>query len=318
MTPKVSVIVIYHNSEKYFDRCLNSLFKQTLDSLEYIFVDDGSTDNSLKILKENLSKFNINNSDVKTITFKENRGIAYSRKVGMKAATGKYIIHCDSDDYIDCNMYKNMYEIAEKNNSDIVCSDFFYDYGGKLKHKISYPFESPSECLKNWFNVKCDYTPLWNKLIKNELIKTNNIYPFKNINWGEDIGVVMRCFYHATNISFINKPYYYYYQNVLSISHSGKKELCHKSFLTLIKYIENYFKSDKSLDSTINNFKFNIKINDRFLYDDKKKWYNLFKECHKDILKFKGNSFKVRLIWRIALSSWYIYNPLSKVFKILR
>ena len=68
----------------------------------------------------------------------------------------------------------------------------------------------------------------------------------------------------------------------------------------------------------INNLKFNIKIADRYLYFNKKEWFNLFKECHKDIFKFKGNSFKGRLLWRIALSGWWSYKSTSKFLKIVR
>lgn len=315
--PPVSVIIPIYNSSNYIENCLKYLFNQTLKNIEFIFIDDGSIDDSLLKIEKSIDRYNIKNSQVKIIKLEKNRGVAFAREIGMKNATGEYITHCDSDDYIELDMYDEMFLKAKQEDADIICCDYYYDYGEWKSLKKMKSQSSPGLCFKNWFKY-CQYGSLCNKLIKRKLIEEYSIYPFKDINWGEDIGVVMRCFYHANSILFINKPFYHYCQNKNSISHSDKKNLIHNSFINLALELEKYFSFDKSVKSIISNLKFNIKITDRFLYDNKKEWFHLFKECHKDILKFKGDSLKSRIIWRLALSNWLMYKYMSSLIKVLR
>ena len=116
---KVSVIVPIYNAEKYLDKCLNSLANQTLNDIEIILLNDGSTDNSHKIIDEyerNYSK------KIKAI-HNENHGIGYTRNIGIDLAKGKYISFVDSDDYLDLDNLEKMYNYAEENKLDLVICD---------------------------------------------------------------------------------------------------------------------------------------------------------------------------------------------------
>ena len=140
---KVSVIVPFYNVEKYIDRCLNSLVNQTLEDIEIIIVNDGSKDNSETIAKEYSSKY----KDKIIYLEKENGGLSDARNYAIPYATGEYIAFLDSDDYVEVNMYEQMYEKAKKENADIVECDFLWEYPnekieskGKIykdKHDIS-------------------------------------------------------------------------------------------------------------------------------------------------------------------------------------
>ena len=118
MNQKVSIVIPVYNVEKYIERCLKSILNQTLDSIEVIVIDDGSTDNSGKICDEFSTKY----KNVKTF-HKRNGGVSSARNLGISIAKGEYIGFVDPDDFIHVNMYKELYENAKKVNSDIaICS----------------------------------------------------------------------------------------------------------------------------------------------------------------------------------------------------
>ena len=120
--PAVSVIVPVYNTEKYLEECIRSLTEQTLSSLELIFVDDGSTDASPKILERYRAR---DPEHIRVITQK-NAGQGKARNVGLAAATGEYVGFVDSDDYVDRRMYAAMYTRAGSEELDLVECDFHY------------------------------------------------------------------------------------------------------------------------------------------------------------------------------------------------
>lgn len=107
--PKVSVIIAVYGAEKYIEKCARSLFEQTLDDIEYIFVDDCTPDKSMDILISVLSDYPNRKNQVKIILNDTNLKQGRTRAVGMKATTGDYLIHCDPDDWVEHNMYELLY-----------------------------------------------------------------------------------------------------------------------------------------------------------------------------------------------------------------
>lgn len=110
----VSIIVPVYNTEEYLQKCLDSLTNQTLKNIEIICVNDGSTDNSLKILQDNAIK-----DDRIKIINQGNKKQGAARNAGMQVATGEYIGFVDSDDYVDLNYFERLYRIARNYDSDI-------------------------------------------------------------------------------------------------------------------------------------------------------------------------------------------------------
>ena len=134
--PKVSVIVPFYNVEGYIEKCLDTLVNQALEDIEIIVVNDGSKDNSKLIVKRFLEKY------PKKIVYleKENGGLSDSRNYALPHAKGEYVAFLDSDDYVEKDMYEKMYEIAKKENSDMVECDFYWEYPDKKKKtKIEFP-----------------------------------------------------------------------------------------------------------------------------------------------------------------------------------
>ena len=146
---KVSVIIPVYNTEEYLAQCLNSLVRQTLDDIEILVVDDGSTDGSLKIAKE----FEAANPSKIRVLAKENGGQASARNMALKHATGEYLGFVDSDDWVDTAMYQQMYDVAVREDADIVICDMEDHYPTHVVYHHSSQFESkfkvtPSACNK--------------------------------------------------------------------------------------------------------------------------------------------------------------------------
>ena len=120
--PKVSIIVPVYNVEKYLDRCMSSLLNQTLKDIEIIMVDDESPDNCPQLCDEYARK----DERVKVI-HKKNGGLGLARNSGLEIATGEYVAFVDSDDFVDINMYQELYSTADSYDSDIVYCGF-YEY----------------------------------------------------------------------------------------------------------------------------------------------------------------------------------------------
>ena len=218
---KVSIIVPVYNASEYIEKCIDSLINQTLDNVEIIVVDDGSTDDSYKKLKKYGSK-------IKLIK-QENSGVATTRNNALKLATGDYIAFVDSDDYIDCNMFKDMYNKAIECDFDVVECDFKYvddthEYDGV--QDLNTDITSKKEIKQYFIDM---YPVIWNKLYKKEILKD---IKFKDGVWAEDVEFLYRVLPRINTLGKINKKYYYYYQRQASESRLFDKRI--------YNYIDNF------------------------------------------------------------------------------
>ena len=144
--PKISIIVPVYNVEIYIDKCLKILTEQTLRDIEIIIVNDGSLDKSEEIIEKYVKE---NPTKIKYYE-KENGGLSSARNYGLEYATGEYIAFLDSDDYVETNMYEEMYNLAKKENADMVECDFIWEweYGKKIFDKRRV-YKSKEEMMKN-------------------------------------------------------------------------------------------------------------------------------------------------------------------------
>ena len=309
---KISVIVPVYNVERYIERCLHSLFGQTLKEIEFIFIDDDCADNSIEKIKSILKNYPDRTNQIKILRNYENKGLAYSRGLGIKNCSGEYIIYCDPDDYIEKEMYESMYNIAAKDNFDIVSCDIFIEEGDQ-KRKISFhPEKNTKIYLKNGIKNGLGYASGVNKLIKSSIIKKNKILPFENCDYGEDLGFILRVLFYAESIGHINFPYYHYC--IRNDSITGEKFTLEEfnSLILLSNKISHFFQG-KGYEDVCNYFKFQLKIKGRHLFKGKEReWVLLFKECRKDIFKFTDNSLKSRIIWWLAMQNVYLYKLINR------
>ena len=183
--PKVSVIVPVYGAENFIERCARSLFEQTLDDIEYIFVNDCTPDRSMEILKNVLSNYPSRRDQVKIINHEHNQGQAGARTTGMKAAAGEYMIHCDPDDWVETDMYEQLYLSAIKYKAEIVtCGIIHHEKNGTVWKSFLQYCSTPKLSLKYLYLKHHHSFSLCNKLIRTKLIADNDIYPYHGINFG--------------------------------------------------------------------------------------------------------------------------------------
>lgn len=316
--PKVSVIIPVYNVEPYIERCLHSLFNQTLKDIEYIFVDDGSVDNSISKIDNVLEQYPSRKSQVKVLSHIHNLGVAAARTSGIKAATGDYIIHCDPDDYVEPYMYERMYNRAILTNSDIVACHYWVEQGNKQRIvKLTY-HSSPNECLQYLYKKNCDIGSLWDKLVRRSIIVKYNILPYKNINYAEDLNCVVRILHYAESITVVESPLYHYCRRERSIT--VQIESHWKTHLESIEQICQFmeFANKTKYQSASNFLKFYAKMKYRYLCGmNNKEWFDWYRECHKDVLKYDDNSLKSRIVLWIALQNYTVYKFAKRIISDL-
>ena len=213
--PKISVIVPVYNVEKYIDKCLKSLTQQTLQDIEIIIVNDGSLDKSVEIIEKYVKE---NPTKIKYYE-KKNGGLSSARNYGLEYATGKYIAFLDSDDYVDCNMYEEMYNLAKKENADMVECDFIWEweYGKKIFDKRR-EYKSKEEMMKKPRVVA------WNKIYKRKIINKYKIRFPEGLIY-EDMEFFYKLLPHLNKISYINKYFVHYTQREDSITNKQTQKV---------------------------------------------------------------------------------------------
>lgn len=306
---KISVIVSVYNTSKFLEKCLRSIMEQNLREIEIICVNDGSTDNSLEILE----KLKLEDERIIIIN-KKNGGLSSARNTGIRLAKGEYILHVDSDDWIEQNYFKEMYEKAKIDNSDIIISDFLIDYSNEiLKYRKDNNKESLGniESINNLFLGK-GCPNVWNKLIKAKLYKENNIYHPIGISIGEDLDVISKLFYYSNKIVKVNKAFVHYMQNDNSMTKDDKNNLRKiKDIYFVLNDLEKFFE-EKNILVLINE----LKINHLSTWIFKSK-YILNDEEYKKILEEYLRLFKKIKIKNIYSKKFKIFSCILKYFNFI-
>lgn len=206
---KVSVLVPVYRAEKFIERCARSLFDQTYDNLEFVFVNDCTPDGSIDILKHVLDDYPERQSQTKIVNHKKNRGVAAARNTLLDNATGDYLLWVDADDFIAKNAAEVLVANAIETNADIVCfGTAVYSVSGiKTLPLIE---ETSSESFIA--DMLADRTPttLWGKMLHRSILTDNNITFIDGLDIGEDMLLLVKAVYFSQTISFVQKVLYYY------------------------------------------------------------------------------------------------------------
>ena len=238
---KVSIIVPVYNVEAYIAKCLDSLVNQTLSDIEIIVVNDGSPDNSQKIIDKYVKKY----PDKVKSYIKENGGQGSARNYGLKKANGEYIGYVDSDDYIKVDMYEKLYNLAKKDNADIsMCSNIivYENNNSEVEEKLF--LKTDNDKVNALFNNP----GVCNKIYKKELLEE---FTFRTKVWYEDLDFVSKVILKAKKISFIDEGLYYYLLrqgSTMNNSNIMKNLDILKSFDSLINYLKEKKCYDKYKD----------------------------------------------------------------------
>lgn len=218
--PKLSIILPVYNTEKYLAKCLESILNNTFKDYELIVINDGTKDNSEKIILEYKEKF----GDKLIYISKENTGLSDTRNVGISTAKGEYITFVDSDDYIETEMYEKMFEKISKKDYDVVACNIKLVYEksdniGIVSSGYNTDIEDKNK-IKETMIVQ--YPAVWNKIYKSELVKNHT---FSKGVWYEDMEFVLKLYPHIKSIGAVDKALYDYLQRENSITYTYNDKL---------------------------------------------------------------------------------------------
>lgn len=301
--PKISVIVPIYNSENYLNRCIDSILKQSFKDFEIILVNDGSTDNSCNIC----SNYALYDSRIRLIN-QINQGVSYARNKGLNNASGTYVIHVDSDDFIEENMLADMYNMTENGKIDIVISDYFVDYQDKSKIVHQDNYEKTEDVIRGILSGKI-HGSVCNKLIRREIYANNNIQFNTSLTLCEDMLFNIEYLLHASSVKFTNKAYLHYVQRNDSAVHVWDDTKFNSYFLLISKL--NQVLKDKSFNEAISFFKIQIKkdllVHGNLNYKD---YIVIYPEIRNNILRHPSLNIKSKLA--ILLSFYKISYKIIK------
>jgi glycosyltransferase involved in cell wall biosynthesis len=299
MKRKVSIIIPVYNCENYISRCLDSILKQTYKNIEVIVVNDGSTDNTQKILDEYAKK----HKEIKVYKQK-NSGVSVARNNGIKKSTGYYMQFTDSDDYLEENMIESMVMSAEEQDSDIVICEYnhVYESTKKIEYISLKDYENTTFAdLISDENTQYGGFP-WNKLIKKECIEK---YYNEEIGYYENLLFFLDNSSNFKKYSVVHKPLYNYFINSNSALHSKKYNIKRITSLValekVISIVDEKYK-DFYKYHYISQYKWNVKeIAKNNIKYDYSKFTTIYKEYRKKLLKKNNLNLKMKIKFYIKL-----------------
>lgn len=301
MKSKVSIIIPVHNSEMYLKKCLESVLNQTYKNIEVICIENGSKDNSLKILNEY--------KEIKTYVLKKS-GISLARNFGINKAKGNYIYFLDSDDYIEKTLIEKLVKKLEKDKSDLCYAKYYsvYEENNKLEKTDMYTFDTldKKEIINNLHNINLGAPKLYKKDI---IIKKDITFPIETKY--EDVYFVLKYIHSSNKISMVNEYLYYYLIHDNSETTTMDKKVF--DIFKIVKLCEKIY-SKKEIENTVvklltiynirQRYQKNNKIRNEFIdesFSHLNKNYQNWKKCKylKERNKLKKIIEKSKLLTKI-------------------
>lgn len=311
----ISVIIPFFNAKEYVMPCIESLCRQTIqEHIELVLIDDGSTDGSLSFIEKQLSHNGFQGSIV-YIKQPQNLGVAEARKKGILKSSGDYIIFCDSDDWVDDNMYEIMLEKAESENYDMVVCDFMNIYSDKPPY-ISAPNYLP-DMIQGLLLCKCSGS-LCIKMVKRALFFSQG-FQYPSHAFCEDFAYSIQLVLNADSIGYVPKPLYKYVHREGSIVQNQSDEAIKKRLndnLVNHALVEQVIKNkglDRKYASELIALRLTVKnsirnhINKPGIY---LKWLSLFPELTITIFKSRHISWRSRAAYFATMIG--VYTALNK------
>jgi len=241
---KVSIIVPVYNREKALKRCVDSILNQDHRDIEVILVDDGSRDDSFKIISEYAR------NDERVIAIhKENGGVSSTRNKALSVASGDYIQFLDADDWIPFDSTKLMVREMEEKGVEMVIGDFYRVVDDKVSRKGS--IREAGVLTRNEYADKMMLTPadfyygvLWNKLYRKEILDKYHITMDENISYCEDVIFNLEYLLHVTNVAVLKAPVYYYVKTEGSlVAQNLSLEKTVKMKTSVIRYYNDFYRN---------------------------------------------------------------------------
>lgn len=307
---KVSVIVPVYKVETFIGRCAESLFSQTLADVEYIFVDDASPDGSMEVLEKVLVRHPDRKPHVRILRHECNKGLPAARNTGLVQASGEYIFHCDSDDYVEPDMLEVMYGAAADAGADIVWSDWYLTFSKNERYMPQPDYDTPEAALKGMLGGAMKYN-VWNKLTRRSLYTDNAISFPSGYAMGEDMTMLL-LFACASKVCHVPGAYYHYVKmNTGALTGSSSSEK-YDALRHNVRMVENFLheRCGDRYDMELAFLKLEAKYPllvagaGRSRYRMWKEWYP---EANRYIMKNRNVSLRSRLLqWCAAKGQFWI------------
>lgn len=313
--PKVSVCVPVYKGEPYIEKCVRSLFSQTLDNIEYIFVNDNTPDKSMEIIYKVLNEYPYRKPFVKIINHEKNQGIAISNKDGLLATSGEYVITCDNDDWINQDMYERLYERAKKTDADVVCCDYYKERNNKTISAISH-FEGTKDArIRAW--IRREYAAYsWATMVRGDIYRYKVHYITEG--YAEDCVRACQVQFLADRYEYINSPMYHYRYGGLS---SSNMRLRMNADIIAYQWIFDFLRNNDAVgfEKDINVTKLRLK-SDWCSMELLPEFYTIWPEVNKLSLLWKTNlSLKKQIVLSLAICKMGIlYNAIVNLYQCLR
>lgn len=223
---KISIIIPVFGVEKYIERCARSLFGQTLSDVEFVFVNDCTQDSSMSILERIIKEYP--DRKVRIINHEKNMGLPAARQSGLAVANGDYILHCDSDDWLEPDCCEVVYNAACKSGADVVVFRNWIDDVNSCVEDNGYDDSFLADCdAAMSAAVSLKSSPyVWNKLVRKTIYGNPIVYPKNNL--AEDWVLSVQFAYYSQKTVCIDDRLYHYYRNASSIMRAASKEACFK------------------------------------------------------------------------------------------
>lgn len=209
--PLVSILVPVYGVEAFIERCARTLFEQTFKSIEYVFVNDCTPDNSMQVLENVIKDYPERADSIKIIHHAKNSGIAVVRNTLLANATGNYVIFIDSDDWVESNMIEKLYQKATHENADITGYDYFLTYPDhEVRCYTKYSTDNATN-FRDIISLKIKaYTCFI--FVRRALYTDNDITFVPGINVGEDYIINVKLYYYSQKTVALSEPLYHYVQ----------------------------------------------------------------------------------------------------------
>lgn len=316
VAPKVSIVIPVYNVEKWIGRCARSLFEQTLDEMEFIFVDDGSIDDSISVVEDVLKEFPKRKHQV-TILHQTNSGLLQARARGILNSKGCYLGTVDSDDWVEKDTYAVLLSQAEAEKADCVVMNYqreFGDHSEKASRNISE--RNGSTLMRNLYQFPFELFA-WGQLVRNDN-RLKNLYrnfygsdEWKGFTMWEDVLVMMPYYYHTARIAYCDRYFYHYNrENVNSALNSISEDKARQA-IKVVEYLHHYFKDDRQMTYSVGAMALGAK-NMLLGHVSLKEWRNIDSWCNRYVMRYTSIPLRIRLFY------WLLVHHFDFAYTIYR
>ena len=308
--PQVSVIIPVYKVEQYIECCVRSLMEQTLEDIEFIFINDCTPDKSMDILDSVLERYPHRKPMVQILNCEKSKGVHWARKTGLEHALGEYVGFCDSDDWCEPQMFERMYLTACNHNADIVVNNCFVERNGHQEKTHYVGSSTPQECLRRFHQKNRMAVAFWRHLIRRTTLSPTFFDRVTPADRGTDLFVIIQVYYYARSIALVPDCLYHYRIRPYSITNAPilSKEMLEKQ-LCNISMIDNLLETSTSntYRTMMNYLRFGNKQNYRHVFDNDQEWFNFDRDSHRDIWRFSCLGFMERIKTALLFQNYHIW-----------